>query len=64
MSEQPTSREKFLAQAGAAMASVLTLGFLSKAPSLTPASASSISSESETFSAQPEKRAIPRNSKQ
>ncbi|NBV38283.1 MAG: hypothetical protein EBS00_01745 [Verrucomicrobia bacterium] len=64
MSEQPTSREKFLAQAGAAVASVLTLGFLSKAPSLTPPSTTSISSESETFSAHPEKRAIPRNYKQ
>ncbi len=61
MSEQPTSREKFLAQAGAAMASVLTLGFLSKAPSLSATSLSSASSESETFSAQPEKRAIPRS---
>ncbi|MBJ7494047.1 MAG: hypothetical protein JHC77_03350 [Opitutales bacterium] len=61
MSEKSTSRQNFLIKAGATVASVLSLGFLSKATSSNSVSAQKTFTESSTLSAQPEGRAVARN---
>jgi hypothetical protein len=62
MSEQSTSRQNFLIKAGTSVASVLSLGFLSKATGSTSASSPKTLTVSSNFSAQPEGRAVARNS--
>ncbi|MEI7602101.1 MAG: hypothetical protein WCJ77_00420 [Opitutae bacterium] len=61
MSEKSTSRQNFLIKAGTTVASVLSLGFLSKATSSNSISAQKSVPVSSTLSAQPEGRAIARN---
>jgi hypothetical protein len=62
MSEQSTSRQNFLIKAGTSVASVLSLGFLSKAAGSTSASSPKTFTVSSNLSAQPEGRAVARNS--
>jgi hypothetical protein len=62
MSEQSTSRQNFLIKAGTSVASVLSLGFLSKATGSTSASSQKTFTVSSNLSAQPEGRAVARNS--
>jgi len=62
MSEQSTSRQNFLIKAGTTVASVLSLGFLSKTAGSTSASSQKAFAVSPHFSAQPEGRAVARNS--
>jgi len=61
MSEQSTSRQNFLIKAGTTVASVLSLGFLSKPTGSTSASDQKTFTVSSNLSAQPEIRAIARN---
>jgi hypothetical protein len=61
MSEQSTSRQNFLIKAGTTVASVLSLGFLSKPASSNSVSAQKTFTVSSNLSAQPEGRAVARN---
>jgi hypothetical protein len=62
MSEQSTSRQNFLIKAGTTVASVLSLGFLSKVTGSTSANSQKTLTVSSNLSAQPEGRAVARNS--
>lgn len=62
MSEQSTSRQNFLIKAGTTVASVLSLGFLTKTTGSNFASSQKTFTVSSQLSAQPEGRAVARNS--
>jgi hypothetical protein len=61
MSAPSTSRQNFLIKTGTTVASVLSLGFLAKATGSTSASTQKTSMVSSQLSAQPEVRAVARN---